>query len=351
MARVSGTTCAAAIKLHQPKQPKLNPGNRSVAHKTVWEWLGDEWPAAPRYSSGQARFCANEWKSRATRDPAKAAISEGQSILLKAGTLDAVVGCFGPLKNNLDQPEQEETGYRLPKPCGALGQTEKADPTDRDLDNVDPPSMEEDLMQIFIKSIGGRHYCIQISKRMSIKELKKEIQIKLGTPTTYQNLIYTGHSDNHTLQDYGITKDSTIILNLRLWGKCKGDSSKTSSSFLDAVKGKGHMQNKPAPTSELPGPYIVEQKLESPMLTVSLPEVTDLYTDLAQKFVICRFNGFWPKSDALHQWIFSTWSPNCEIYLCPKGFFIVRFNTKRERDNIINQGPWFWGNAGLFITP
>lgn len=73
-------------------------------------------------------------------------------------------------------------------------------------------------MQIFIKSIGGRNYYIRISKRMSIKELKKEIQIKLGTPTTYQNLIYTGHSlqDNHTLQDYGITKDSTIILNLRL---------------------------------------------------------------------------------------------------------------------------------------
>lgn len=72
---------------------------------------------------------------------------------------------------------------------------------------------------------------------------------------------------------------------------------------------------------------------------------------LAQNVVICRFNGFWPKFDALHQWIFSTWIPNCEIYLCPKGFFIVRFITKQERDNIINQGPWFWGNAGLFITP
>lgn len=42
---------------------------------------------------------------------------------------------------------------------------------------------------------------------------------------------------------------------------------------------------------------------------------------------------------------------HCEIYLCPKGFFIVRFNTEQERKNIINQGPWFWGNVGLFITP
>lgn len=208
-------------------------------------------------------------------------------------------------------------------------------------------------MQIFIRSIGGKHYCIQISKSLSIKELKKEIQIKLGIPTTYQNIIYSGYNlqDNHTLHDYGVTKDSTIILNLRLRGGCKGAISKTSGSFLDAVKRKEHMQNKLAPTFDLPGPYIVEYKLEAPMLTVYLPEVIDLYIDLSQKSVICRFNGFWPNSDALHQRIFSTWSINCEIYLCPKGFFTVRFNNKQDRDNIINQGPWFWGNAGLFITP
>lgn len=82
-----------------------------------------------------------------------------------------------------------------------------------------------------------------------------------------------------------------------------------------------------------------------------MPEVNSIHSDLTNTAVICRFNGFWPKSDALHQWIYATWSPNCEIYLCPKGFFIVKFNTEQERANIINQGPWFWGSAGLFITP
>lgn len=82
-----------------------------------------------------------------------------------------------------------------------------------------------------------------------------------------------------------------------------------------------------------------------------MPEVTSLHNDLSKNAVICRFNGFWPKSDALHQWIYSTWTTNCEIYLCPKGFFIVRFNTEQEKDSIINQGPWFWGSAGLFTTP
>lgn len=160
--------------------------------------------------------------------------------------------------------------------------------------------------------------------------MKKEIQKKLGTPIEYQNLIYIAHrlQDNHTLQDYGVINDSTIILNLRYWGGCKGASSKTTGSFGDAVKGKEQTQNKPTLTTELLGPYIVEQKPEAPMLTITLLEVTDLHSDSTQNVVICKYNGYWPESDALHQWIFVNWSSNYEIYLCPKGVFIVTFNTE-----------------------
>lgn len=213
---------------------------------------------------------------------------------------------------------------------------------------------DEDLIQIFIKLIEGKHYCMRLRKATSISDLKKEIQGRHGIPERLQNLIYTGYSlqDNKTLQHYGIANDSTINLTLRLRGGSSGTSSKNTGSFRDAVKGKGEkMKNKAAPTTELPGPYIVEQKPESPTLQVTMSEVTDLHTDLSNTTVICRFNGFWPKSDALHQWIYSTWTPNCEIYLCPKGFFIVRFDTEQERDSIIKQGPWFWGSAGLFTTP
>lgn len=227
------------------------------------------------------------------------------------------------------------------------------DPAKRELHKTDLLCMDADLVQIFIKSTEGKHHCMRLSKGMSIHALKKEIQGYLGTPAQYQNLIYTGYSmhDNQTLQQYDITKGSTIILNLRLRGGSTGTSSKNTGSFRDAVKGKEKMKNKEAPLSEAPGPYIVEQKPESPTLQVSMPEVTSLHSDLCKNAVICRFNGFWPKSDALHQWIFITWTSSCKIYLCPKGYFIVRFNTEQERDNIINQGPWFWGSAGLFLTP
>lgn len=111
-------------------------------------------------------------------------------------------------------------------------------------------------------------------------------------------------------------------------------------------------KTKPTTMVKLPRPYIVEQKPENLVLTVSsMPQVNSLYSKLYNNVVICRFNGFWPKYDVFHQWIHDAWSTNCEIYLCAKGFFIFRFNTTQEREHIINKGPWFWGNAGLIMTP
>lgn len=69
------------------------------------------------------------------------------------------------------------------------------------------------------------------------------------------------------------------------------------------------------------------------------------------KVIICRFNGFWKKPQALHQWIFSSWKTNLGLDLFSKGLFIVHFDTHKEYDFVSNEGPWFWGNTGLFTTP
>lgn len=72
-----------------------------------------------------------------------------------------------------------------------------------------------DLKQIFIRSTEGKHICVQIWERMSIWELKNEIQDRLGIPVTLQILIFSGvcMQEQHTLQYYKVAKDSTIILN------------------------------------------------------------------------------------------------------------------------------------------
>lgn len=159
--------------------------------------------------------------------------------------------------------------------------------------NIKSCCVDEKRINLFIKKTEGSHHCMRLKKGLLIQELKKEIQNQIGTPIKHQNLIFSGRclQDLFSLQDYGINNDSTIFLNLRLRG-CNGDSTKNSGSFQDTVKGKGKMQHKSTPEIELPGPYIVEQKKESPTLQVHLPEVTELHTELSKNVVICRFNGF-----------------------------------------------------------
>ena len=104
-------------------------------------------------------------------------------------------------------------------------------------------------------------------------------------------------------------------------------------------------------TSHTPLHYIVEQTTQNPALTIAIPEVNEIHADYLTKAVICRFNGFWPKLEALRQWIYSIWTENCDIHLCSKGFFIVKFDTIKDKEYALNEGPWFWGNAGLLVKP
>ena len=41
---------------------------------------------------------------------------------------------------------------------------------------------------------------------------------------------------------------------------------------------------------------------------------------------------------------------DCDINLCSKGYFIVKFQSQEARDIIIRVGLCFWGSTGLFIT-
>lgn len=74
-----------------------------------------------------------------------------------------------------------------------------------------------------------------------------------------------------------------------------------------------------APT---PGAYMVEQTTQNLALTIVVPEVNEIHADYLSNAVICRFNGFWPKPEALHQWIYSIWTENCDIHLCSRGFLL-----------------------------
>jgi len=143
--------------------------------RTAREWISAMWPVAPLYSQSKVRSGTNGWKLRAITDLAKGdMIPEGQTFLRKVDILEIVVGT---MKNILHKLDIEKPRQKLnTKHSGAFRFREKkSDPIDWDLNKVFPLCMDEDLIQIFIKMIGGRHYCMQLSKGTSIPELKKEI--------------------------------------------------------------------------------------------------------------------------------------------------------------------------------
>ena len=64
--------------------------------------------------------------------------------------------------------------------------------------------------------------------------------------------------------------------------------------------------------------YIVEKIDEVPEIEVTHLEVNSLISIFKSNAVVCRFNGFWPKTEDLHNWIHSTWTTDCDYYLCAK---------------------------------
>lgn len=72
----------------------------------------------------------------------------------------------------------------------------KRAPTKIDLHNP-----EANPLQIFIKSVEGRHIYRWLHKEMRIQDLRHEIQLHLRILANSQHLIYSGHGlqDDHTL--------------------------------------------------------------------------------------------------------------------------------------------------------
>lgn len=100
------------------------------------------------------------------------------------------------------------------------------------------------------------------------------------------------------------------------------------SSYKEATCPKGSQTT--TPSSSQPNLYIVEKLDSSPILEIKNPQVKQLFSTLQSHAIICRFNGFWPISHELHQWIFTNWIINCKILLCSKGFFVVQFESQED---------------------
>ncbi len=79
--------------------------------------------------------------------------------------------------------------------------------------------MNASAMQIFVKTLTGKHITLEVEPGDYISTVKTKIQEREGIPPDQQQLTYQGkllENDNETLADYNIQKESTLNLTLRL---------------------------------------------------------------------------------------------------------------------------------------
>lgn len=77
--------------------------------------------------------------------------------------------------------------------------------------------MKADAMQIFVKTLSGKHITLEVEPTDRIEDVKEKITQKEGIPVALQMLVFAGKllEDGNTLQDYSIQKDSTLHLILK----------------------------------------------------------------------------------------------------------------------------------------
>lgn len=176
--------------------------------------------------------------------------------------------------------------------------------------------------QIQIAQISGKTILQWVNPTDLVQNLKANLELRLGIPSALQRLIFQGKQleDPLPLSFYSIKSNSSLVFSFRLRGGAAGQSSSAPpNSYKDAVRSE--IPATPEPPK--PKPFLVDKLEEVPSVEISYSDLAGDTQKFAERAIICRFNGLWPRSKDLYDWIKDNWTDRCKVYFCAKGYFIV----------------------------
>lgn len=207
-----------------------------------------------------------------------------------------------------------------------------------------------DSFQIQILQPAGRTIMQWVRPSDLVQDLTQNLERRMGIPSSLLQLLFQGKQLENplSLSTYNISRNSSVVATLRLRGGAAGQTSSTRPfSYKDAV----HSENPKPPEALKSKAFLVEKVEEVPSVELMHEELASQHQDFAERAIICRFNNLWPRSQDLYAWIHENWTHHCKIFFCSKGYFIVLFGNIKHYEKALEEGPWFMGTAGLFLTP